>query len=572
MFSWLTGKTAKSPELKEAESVFTETELKLIQNKFSEEVSRQNGTTLGRSVRANGSGALDVHGFGALLGPVWKCLDPLIASHLQLQLADKADGKVHLSGLIIAKARAERLGEQASLEFSYRLLSADGKGVGYKALEAAALSCLRLLGAVPLCDSPFNPQAIGAVAVAQPGTATTSSRTSNISGSSTTPPDQIRSRNDKGTYGNSGGDGSCSTNTNSSSSSSTTHLQFHIAAFCLGALLHVVDASRPEQAASPVEDLRLSYDCYCKWTKRCPALHKALCSLLRRVGGPPADATAAAAATACQSAAAASVAVLPEAAAAGTDPLRLPALLQLGKLHPCATLLQPVWTWALASRLPPAQRVEWRLVFSSQRDGKSFNTFFSRISAAAGPTLLLLRDKAGGLFGGYASQPWTKSGTYFGDVSSFIFSLLPALQVFPATGINENFQWCGVGFSQLPGGIGFGGASAARGHFALYVDSSLDSGMSRPIATYGNTPLASEQVFQIDALECWLLQPPEEDPCAPSVSGARKPGCCGSSGSGTGSAGKGSILGMAVEDRAIMELAGLRLHSAGLKDEPLEED
>ena len=70
-------------------------------------------------------------------------------------------------------------------------------------------------------------------------------------------------------------------------------------------------------------------------------------------------------------------------------------------------------------------------------------------------------------------------------------------QVYPATGINGNFQWCGVGFSQLPSGIGFGGAAGALGQFALYLDSTLDSGMSRPIATYGSPSLASEQLFQV---------------------------------------------------------------------------
>ncbi|GIL45882.1 hypothetical protein Vafri_3010 [Volvox africanus] len=465
---------------------------------------------------------------------------------------------------IQTQARAERLGEQASLEFSYRLLSADGRGAGYKALEAAALSCLRLVGAVPWPSSSRTPQAVGAVTTLQPSTsATSSSSTGNVSVSGTDPPAQIRSRNDQGTD-NGFTDGISSTYTTSSTSSSNNNLQLHLAAFCQGALMH----DRAEQAASPVRDLHLSYDGYCKWTKKCPVLHKALCSLLRQVGAPSADATTATAAIAGQGTTAAALAI-PVVATSGTDPLRLPALLQLGKLHASSTLLQPVWTWALASRLPPAQRVEWRLVFSSQRDGKSFNTFFSRISAAAGPTLLLLRDKAGGLFGGYASQPWAKSGKYFGDASCFIFSLLPALQVFPGTGINENFQWCGVGFSQLPGGIGFGGATAVRGHFALYLEPSLDSGMSRPIATYGNTALASEQVFQIDTVECWLLQPPEEDPSGSSVSGAHKPG---GGGSGGGGAGRGSILGKAAEDRAIMELAGLKLHSAGLKDEPLEED
>jgi hypothetical protein len=46
MISWLTGNKAKSPELKEAESVFSETELKDLQKKFREELVRQAGEGL----------------------------------------------------------------------------------------------------------------------------------------------------------------------------------------------------------------------------------------------------------------------------------------------------------------------------------------------------------------------------------------------------------------------------------------------------------------------------------------------------------------------------------------------
>jgi hypothetical protein len=42
-------------------------------------------------------------------------------------------------------------------------------------------------------------------------------------------------------------------------------------------------------------------------------------------------------------------------------------------------------------------------------------------------------------------------------------------------------QWCGIGFSQLPNGIGFGGQV---GHYGLYIDSTMDQGMSRSAATY----------------------------------------------------------------------------------------
>ena len=44
-----------------------------------------------------------------------------------------------------------------------------------------------------------------------------------------------------------------------------------------------------------------------------------------------------------------------------------------------------------------------------------------------------------------------------GDFHSFVFSLLPDFRLHRPSGVNSNFQWTGVGFSQLPNGIGFGG-------------------------------------------------------------------------------------------------------------------
>ncbi|KXZ42291.1 hypothetical protein GPECTOR_167g172 [Gonium pectorale] len=415
-------------------------------------------------------------------------------------VADKEDGSVHLAGVIVAKARLERLGEEASLEFTYRLLDAHGDGVRHEALRAAAASCLRLAGVAATAGVAAEGKGADAASAA-------SSQQAAVPAASAAAAAPV-------------GAEAASSQARPESSRPAPE-EAHIEAICRGAL-----------AAAGGDDykaVRMSYDSYRQWCKRCPALHGTLARVMHGYG----------------------------------------------KLPPGAALLQPAWVWALSCRLPPAQRAEWRLLFSSQRDGKSFNTFFGRVTAQPGPTLLLLRDKAGRTFGGYASRPWARSGSFYGDVSCFLFSLEPALQIFPATGINENYQWCGVGFSQLPSGLGWGGAAGARsagsglggggggaavgggGHFALYVEPSLDEGMSRPIATYGNSPLASEQVFQIDTLECWLLQRPEEEEEAAARAAA---------------ANGGGVLARGAQDAALMELAGFKLHSKGMVAEPLEED
>lgn len=58
-----------------------------------------------------------------------------------------------------------------------------------------------------------------------------------------------------------------------------------------------------------------------------------------------------------------------------------------------------------------------------------------------GPTLLIIKDKEGYIYGGYASQPWEKHGDFYGDLKSFLFQLYPKAAIFRPTGANNNLQW-----------------------------------------------------------------------------------------------------------------------------------
>lgn len=157
--------------------------------------------------------------------------------------------------------------------------------------------------------------------------------------------------------------------------------------------------------------------------------------------------------------------------------------------------------------LPPAYCKDWELLFSSKVNGISFNTFIGKISHK-GVTLLLIKDSEDHIFGGLATSPWDKSGSFFGDYSSLLFTVQPTFRVFKASGANENFQWCGHGFSEIPNGVGFGGR---MGYFSLFVDSSFETGMSRPTSTFGCPCLASGETFKVKEVECWLVEPAEED-------------------------------------------------------------
>lgn len=67
-------------------------------------------------------------------------------------------------------------------------------------------------------------------------------------------------------------------------------------------------------------------------------------------------------------------------------------------------------------------QVEWELLFSSVVHGHSFNALLMKV-LDAGPTLVLVKDKHGHLFGGFASENWHKNGQFYG-----VPEVIPATQ------------------------------------------------------------------------------------------------------------------------------------------------
>lgn len=113
--------------------------------------------------------------------------------------------------------------------------------------------------------------------------------------------------------------------------------------------------------------------------------------------------------------------------------------------------------WLLDFHLPPDHRTRsWKLAFSTSNHGMSWTIFASNIEQK-GSTLLLLKDKNGYIFGGFASQEWKAQPKFYGDSSCFIFRLQPDIVIYPATGYNQNYQWFEYSTQSLPNGLGMGG-------------------------------------------------------------------------------------------------------------------
>ena len=82
----------------------------------------------------------------------------------------------------------------------------------------------------------------------------------------------------------------------------------------------------------------------------------------------------------------------------------------------------------LEAALPPAAAGrQWALLYSLRRDGAALATLLARVREHDGPTLLVIRDARGGVFGGFAAAPWSSGGggRYFGSGGSFVFTMEP---------------------------------------------------------------------------------------------------------------------------------------------------
>eukprot|EP00826_Nyctotherus_ovalis_P042911 TRINITY_DN4484_c0_g1_i13.p6 TRINITY_DN4484_c0_g1~~TRINITY_DN4484_c0_g1_i13.p6 ORF type:complete len:100 (-),score=21.49 TRINITY_DN4484_c0_g1_i13:233-532(-) len=63
----------------------------------------------------------------------------------------------------------------------------------------------------------------------------------------------------------------------------------------------------------------------------------------------------------------------------------------------------------------------WELVFDIAHDGVSYDTLFYK-ARKYNPTIVLIEDAKGSVFGIYASQTWRESKDFYGTGETFVFS------------------------------------------------------------------------------------------------------------------------------------------------------
>ncbi|CAG5124791.1 unnamed protein product, partial [Candidula unifasciata] len=157
--------------------------------------------------------------------------------------------------------------------------------------------------------------------------------------------------------------------------------------------------------------------------------------------------------------------------------------------------------FALLSEL----QTEWKLLFSSSLHGCSFSQLLQLIKHK-GPTYIIIRDKDGYVFGGFAAVSWDLNPKFVGNSSCFLFSVRPNYCSYKPTGYNPNFMYLNHQVQTLPNGLGMGGQFE---FFGLWIDQSFDQGHSKASArgctTYGSPRLSAREEFEVDCLEVWAV-------------------------------------------------------------------
>ncbi|XP_057468462.1 uncharacterized protein LOC130757679 isoform X1 [Actinidia eriantha] len=184
----------------------------------------------------------------------------------------------------------------------------------------------------------------------------------------------------------------------------------------------------------------------------------------------------------------------------------VPHLLHSENVESNSLLLKNEYAWHIGGALSQQELDEWKLLYHSAFNGLSFNTFLGNIANDEGPTVLIIKDREGYIYGGYASQPWERHADFYGDMKSFLFQLYPRASIFKPTGANNNLQWCAVNFSSesIPNGIGFGGRAH---HFGLFLSANFDQGHTFSCTTFGSPCLSKTTQIHPQVIECWGVVP-----------------------------------------------------------------
>ncbi|RMZ82282.1 hypothetical protein DV738_g1874, partial [Chaetothyriales sp. CBS 135597] len=169
--------------------------------------------------------------------------------------------------------------------------------------------------------------------------------------------------------------------------------------------------------------------------------------------------------------------------------------------------------------IPPRLQLldHWKLAYSLEIHGSSLATLYEHCAQVSltnrrAGYILVVKDGStaaanGSMFGAYLTDPPRPSQHYFGTGECFLWQQPSAsgtstpdrirFRAFPYSGINDFMIYCEADYLSVGGG---------DGHYGLWLDDTLDHGISEQCPTFGNEPLSDEgKKFQVLGVEVWYV-------------------------------------------------------------------
>lgn len=70
-----------------------------------------------------------------------------------------------------------------------------------------------------------------------------------------------------------------------------------------------------------------------------------------------------------------------------------------------------------------------------------------------GPSVIIIEDTNGAVFGGFAANSWTISPKFVGNDGAFLFTLRPKMRCFSSSGYNDHYQYLNLHQQTMPNGL-----------------------------------------------------------------------------------------------------------------------
>jgi len=194
----------------------------------------------------------------------------------------------------------------------------------------------------------------------------------------------------------------------------------------------------------------------------------------------------------------------------------------------------------LNSQLPHEVRHIWRPLFNTDEHGESFSKLTGCI-LHQGPTLVVVWDDQGSVFGGFATDSWKLGPKFYGKPETFLFHLNPKMNIYDSTPYNNNYQYFNLKQKTMPNGLGMGGQ---LDYFGFWIDSEFGIVKTSPTCSTYHSAQLGQLEGKIRKLEVFGVGDLNEEDVE---------------------AGK-SVLDMDPEAQAVLEMMGKTFHSKVIRE------